>query len=233
MAAAMASGIRCVSGSWAADLARRISARGVEIAQRHRREAVSPALRGDHPFAGELGVAVRAGRSLGAGFGNGLQRPSPALAVDRRAGGEDQPIDAPLAYRREQRHRPADVDVPEKVRPHHRAAHLDQAGEVDDRLDRVRLDRFAERARVTDVAVDEFAPAHRLAKARREIVIDDRKKALLVQGLGRVCADVAGSARDQHGGLRSPIHVAHNSLARIEVPAQRPGFLEQSSVVRA
>jgi hypothetical protein len=176
----------------------RIRAGGVEVAQGDGAKPVGPALGGDHPLGGQFGVAVGTDRRLGVALHDRGLRAAITQPIDRGAGREHQPPDAAFAHDGQERRRAGDIDVPEDVRPLRRASDLDQAGEVDHRLDLVRLDRLTQGRGVADVAMHEGAPLDRFPEAGIEVVENHRRVAPFAQGLGGVRADIAGPAGDQH-----------------------------------
>ena len=65
---------------------------------------------------------------------------------------------------------------------------------------------------VADVAHDEVTPPHHVLAAGTEIVEHHRPPAALRQGLGRVRADIAGAAGDQHRAAVRGVCLGQGSL---------------------
>ena len=69
--------------------------------------------------------------------------------------------------------------------------------------DAVLADRGADRRGVEDVSLDQITELHRGPVSRDQVVEHHDAVAGAVQGLGRVAADVAGPAGDEHGARAS------------------------------
>ena len=205
-----------------ADLAVRIGAGGVEVAQRHGAQAVGGGVVAqdllDHPLRAAVGIDRRLWPVLG-------DRLAGARAVGGAGAGEDDPADAVRAHRIQQAKRADDVVAVVEPRIEHRLADIGEGGEVDDRVRTMRRQHLGEAVGVEQVAALERAPLHRMGEAAREVVVGDRRVAGPRQRLAGVRADVARPAGDQdrrHAATPSP-RAAWSCRAAWRTARSRPG----------
>jgi hypothetical protein len=185
-----------------AELAVRVGARGVEVAQRGPAQAVGVAVPVQHALDEELRVAVRVERQQRVVLGDGHLG---GAAVDGRRRREHDVAHAVRDHGVEQVQRAHEVVAEVLARVAHGLAHLDAGRELDDGRDGVRLEDGVDGRRIGQVALDERAPAQRPAVARRHVVEHDGLEPRGRDVLGRLAADEAGAPDDQdRHARRSP-----------------------------
>ena len=175
-----------------ADLAGHMRAAGVEVAQRHKVDAVRDGRPVEHPLHGELRLTVAVGRMGRIGLQNG---DALRLAVGRGSRGKDDVFDTVLDHALQHRPRAAEVVVVILERIDHALANLRVRGKVDDRVD-----LFAGKDVVAEFLVPNIALVearlgmHRSPEACLQIVRHDNVVAVVNEFIYGVTADVAGAA---------------------------------------
>ena len=184
----------CLGVVLLARLARCVGARGVEIAQRHRRHSVGcTSIPQDH-LAHQLGAAVGIDRLLP----HVLDHRQPlGQAVGRAAAGKDDRAHVVGTHRLDERHHGSDVVAVVQRGLAVGFADIDQAREVDHGLRPMALQHRVERDGVVEIAALERPPLHRPGVAGAQVVVDDRRVTGLGQRLAGVRADIARASCDQ------------------------------------
>ncbi len=181
-----------------ADLPARVSATGVEVAQRDRPEVVGTVEGLEDPLEGEFGLAVHVGRGLGSVL---VDRHLFGFSVDGGARGEDEGHGSELEEHLEQIDAVHHVVAPEAERVGHRLAGFDGAGEMHDRLWCMDAECLCDCTAIGEVGLDErHVVGECFAMSRRQIVEDDDVPVRAPEMTNSVRADVTGTTRDEHCG---------------------------------
>ena len=178
-----------------------IGARRVEIAQRHRADAIRPLEMRQRPLDRELGLAVGIDRPLRMAFGD---RRLDGIPERGRGGREDQVRDLARDHRPQHGQRAADVVLVIADRILDRLPHRQPRREVHDGIDAVSGEDLAEAPHVLDVPLLERGSRRvggRLVPGA-EIVEDDDVLPGGAQRFDRVAANVARAPRDEHAHRR-------------------------------
>ena len=178
------------------ELAGRIRAGGVEIAQHGDLEAFGGTRVGQDLLACELRASIRADRSLWCALDNG----NPLGNTVGRAGAREHDARHAMAQHgldhvNEARH----IDPVIGKRLAHRGAHIGKRGEMDDGVRPVLRECSIDRGAIENVTFDQRAEAREVGMAGREIVKRDRFKPGRRKRLAGMAADEAGAAGDENG----------------------------------
>ena len=194
-----------------ADLAVRVGARGIEIAQAD----ILNAMRGgeimDPPLRRPLCLAIDIDRIARMALVN---RSIFRRAIDRGGGGEDQLFHVGNPHGLQHRLRSSNIIVLKRCGRLLPIRHLDTGGEMQDSRNRMALHDAGQARRIPDIALLERPEADIMAVAGAEIVEDDRRNAAPRQRLGGVRADIARASGYQHRcHIPHPVRVAHHRPA--------------------
>ncbi len=179
------------------DLAVRIGARGVEVAQRRPAEPAGPAEIGQYHLDHALRLAIGIGGAERMVLGHPVRL---GWGVDGRAAGEDHRADAGFLHHVQQGQRAAHVVGVVFARVRDQFRDLDIGGEMHHGVRPVAADHVAQARRIRDVALLEGAPADRVRPAALEAVVGDGQVAGPGQRLAGMAADVAGAAGNEDTG---------------------------------
>ena len=156
------------------------------------------------------------------GNGNGLRYP-----IGRAGGGEYERQRPVVDERLQQRRGAANIVAIIKQRLAHRLPDIGKGGKVHHCRGAVPLQHCVDARDVGNIALLQRPPFHRPAIAAREVVVDDRLKALRGKRLANMATDVAGAAGDEDiQGLISrsarPTQRHKYTVYRREIPVQSP-----------
>ena len=189
-----------------ADLAVRVRARGVEVAQGDGLQPMRPVEVGEDALDHQLARAVGIDRRLRMVF---VDRHPVRDAVRRAGAREHEPADPCVAQRLEQRERAEHVVVVVATGLGDRFADVGIRGEVHDRLGPVPAQDGVERIPIARVGHFERAPRQVAQAGAFQVIEADGLQAAARECLARVAADVAGRAGDEHlhdgPGSRAPL----------------------------
>ena len=179
-----------------ADLTGHMRAAGVEVAQRHKPDAVGNGRPVEHPLHGELRLAVAVRRVGGVGLQN---RHMLRLAVGRRRGGKDDVLYPMLDHGLQHRPGAAQIVIVVFQGIDHTLAHLRIRREVDDRVDLLGGKHMVAEFLTADIALIESGlRMHRLAKTGFQIIGHDHVVAVVNEFIHGVAANVARAAKYQN-----------------------------------
>ena len=186
-----------------AEVTGRIGPGGVEVPQAGVGKIVRHAIGLEGAFEGELGLAIRAGRSCRMVLPD---RDILWLPVDRRRRGEDDAAPASLTNPLEQLEAADQVIVVVPLGPGHRLGHQRVGRQVNHRVERLVLAKPRQHLPVREVGHLQRHVADGLPVARRQVVDDDGTVPRGEQPADHVRPDVAGAPGHQnpHGRSRAP-----------------------------